>query len=586
MAIRVDRSKWEALEMSWIGEDGDSSDVEWKQDSGLVDQLLNWIREMDCTITDNWETYQVWLRLIHLLQPSVSRKNGPLQIAFYESLAKYEAERRTLTKPGKFFQKLFPNASGSDIESLVRKYKLAYDLAQFRIHVGETREDFVNGTLEYELNDRDFLECRFMPATGPKLDSFFKPLNRSCMRGAFFTRAPHPVEVYASGDFQIVTAWDVATDKLAARCIVMVKRDGIPLDTPVHAPIYTQSDGASECIAAHLESMGAVNGHNGGYGDGEGDWHGARLLKLEHSPGYVVFPYVDVSPYNATNRGDYLELCGGPISRNTDGRQPIHEMRCCYGCEEEYDEDDMTEIDGDLYCRDCRNNQFAYCDRCENWHSSTTEVIYSRSYGAWNTRNYCDDCLENDALSSIEIQGCTYIRQGLAYYGATTADNESVPQRLVDCGDWVLCSLSLNLIPSDDAIELWDGTNAERDLAEQDGYVESAENEIRWVPACSYFGPFRPECESDYVEGTRFDALRIEHPVQYEMEFELHSLPTISPSAVIAADLESEFGAQWEGFFSDNPFPCSCQNCQAVNWLRTGYASPVDASPALSPVNA
>lgn len=64
----------------------------------------------------------------------------------------------------------------------------------------------------------------------------------------------------------------------------------------------------------------------------------------------------------------------------------------CDHCGDNYHEDDLNRVfqDGDqvYVCDYCRDNEFTYCDNCDEYHNSSNEVS--------NYRQVCDSCLEDN----------------------------------------------------------------------------------------------------------------------------------------------------------------------------------------------
>jgi len=81
------------------------------------------------------------------------------------------------------------------------------------------------------------------------------------------------------------------------------------------------------------------------------------------------------------NRGGICYDCAG-VDRST-----------CACCGERFNSDDMTWIDGEGYCGDCRDNNFSVCDHC-NEYVLSSNISYEGSLGM----DICIDCLTNDFI--------------------------------------------------------------------------------------------------------------------------------------------------------------------------------------------
>jgi len=62
---------------------------------------------------------------------------------------------------------------------------------------------------------------------------------------------------------------------------------------------------------------------------------------------------------------------------------------CCEECGEHFYTDNMTEIDGILYCTECRDNNFFLCDDCKEYHNTDNMNTINDDW------HVCPDCLEN-----------------------------------------------------------------------------------------------------------------------------------------------------------------------------------------------
>lgn len=73
----------------------------------------------------------------------------------------------------------------------------------------------------------------------------------------------------------------------------------------------------------------------------------------------------------------------------TIGKPP--EDAYCWACEEGYDIDDMTFIQGTPYCSECRNELFFSCSGCYNYFNLDEHSIYMSGY-----RTFCKKCYERE----------------------------------------------------------------------------------------------------------------------------------------------------------------------------------------------
>lgn len=82
---------------------------------------------------------------------------------------------------------------------------------------------------------------------------------------------------------------------------------------------------------------------------------------------------------------------GGLMPRRQEAEEVEEGQRCCYGCGEIHDEDDMREVDGDWYCQDCFNEDYSICERCDSV-VSNDDLVCPDNGGVY----CCDDCAEAD----------------------------------------------------------------------------------------------------------------------------------------------------------------------------------------------
>lgn len=95
----------------------------------------------------------------------------------------------------------------------------------------------------------------------------------------------------------------------------------------------------------------------------------------------------------------YCLDCGDHIYTNSQNQilcDDCHEAYTCYHCGGVHHADDLTDVGGDLYCEDCRDELFIYCERCNCYEdrSESQDVIgYYRDHEVW-----CEDCVNSFAF--------------------------------------------------------------------------------------------------------------------------------------------------------------------------------------------
>ena len=221
-------------------------------------------------------------------------KNDPNNVAYFGNSYKYDHDRLTPISCGRFFKTIFPEASDVMTEAFTLFWRdnISFDISDYKLVIGNTREDFKEAFTNHN-------------RTSSVNYDYYKSISDSCMRYSFDSLAAHPSEVYASGDFEVVTIKS-KRGKTKARCVVRIKaEDGSPCYS--HGMIYACDNHSGGLIKEYLDSKGGRKMHQ------TCEWHGANLLKIEDSPvdGYntqfFICPYIDNARYILLS-ADYLKV--------------------------------------------------------------------------------------------------------------------------------------------------------------------------------------------------------------------------------------------------------------------------------------
>jgi len=85
----------------------------------------------------------------------------------------------------------------------------------------------------------------------------------------------------------------------------------------------------------------------------------------------------------------------------------------CYGCENNFNEDLMTRIDGNYYCEDCVDEYFVRCHDCNNYVDTDDSIKVSRWVSNWDATficrhiyYYCSSCYD-ELCSEGSVDECT-----------------------------------------------------------------------------------------------------------------------------------------------------------------------------------
>ena len=298
----------------------------------------------------------------------------PGMIAFYESVAKAEAQRETITKVGRFLTRFRPELGQDEIRKLAERYQAeqAQSVLTFATTEDEIEEVYVNGP-------------------------------HSCMAGGAskFDSSIHPARVYAAGD-------------LAVAHIGMESRVLCWPEKKIYGRIY----GNTEAQRIRLEdALG-----DAGYSYKPYKFYGAKLLLVEDEDSHVM-PYLDNGLEVEERDGYFIIVRDGIAADSQNGLLSTKECSVCgngignsdeYGdmCESCYDEhsycsncgelthhNNITYLEGpDLtLCHHCLSTDYTRCESCDEYvkDQNILEVIS----GTNRTKSYCSECVSDHATS-------------------------------------------------------------------------------------------------------------------------------------------------------------------------------------------
>tara|TARA_R110002073_G_scaffold173209_1_gene330416 strand:+ start:6624 stop:8078 length:1455 start_codon:yes stop_codon:yes gene_type:complete len=345
--------------------------------------------------------------------PIVDTKDGRL-MAIYSSADDLERGRRTVGKPGKLLRKLAPMASDSDCAKFAEVFKDTFvtPLQGMIIKSGKLPEDFVRVYTQKQA-----------PKGDPRLGHEFKSLAASCMRYSFDHLAAHPVSVYGSGDFEIVWVENSKGELLARVVVATLNGRYSP------APIYTNSNAASEMLQSHLSKANAASERP----ESE-SWINCKMLKIDS--GYCgdsyLAPYLDqYQAVKESNCGEYFRICQSGNSElmmdSTEGTVGGHDNRCeSCACGLHDDEIFFCESGETVLCESCYEDSHYRCSDC----GDMTHNDDSISVVGGDT--ICDYCLHHgDYVETSE---------GVSHLDDTVYCEESDEYFHIDSGDFFTCA--------------------------------------------------------------------------------------------------------------------------------------------------
>lgn len=377
-------------------------------------------------------------------EPTVSIDNGADMIALWSN-AETRAigiTKRVKGKPGKMIKKMFPDIPDAILEKIVDSYRKKFSGAGLKLKSGESADDFKHA---YS-HDRADMQ-------NPRTTCERKSLACSCMRHAFDHLPHHPAEAYASGDFRMCWVED-KSGRIAARAVVMIKRGGKEIDQPKFGPIYGVSEPAMDLIAHAMSKIGAE------FAD-DGDWKNARLESIEYQGGYIA-PYLDISPRNLQDDGQYLRITrNGEIDASDySGLLNSSGDECC-DCGHHYDSESegYRDDNGNTYCDECYYNRFTYCENCESTvEQSDTSTVHSLDrHGYVNQECWCDDCRDRSAIHCADID--EYWQADHTY---RAADGGYISAQQYNNGDYFMSDWDGEIYPDSDRAETDTGESVAR----------------------------------------------------------------------------------------------------------------------------
>jgi len=292
-------------------------------------------------------------------------KISPGKISIYKDIKMYMEDRQTVMKPGRALHSMFPELQHKQIITLGDSFLNKFSKRDLKLSVESDRDSFK-------------LAYSGAQAATDNISTTYtrKSSSSSCMRYDFSHLKCHPVEAYASGDFQIIIVKD-SGGFIAARCVVFIKSGS---GVPQAGPIYGVSEQALDMIESHLLGIDADMSSP--------DWKGAKLVAIpedEHQdpPTSFIGPYLDVEPRSLgiSGCGKYLiQEHGGDIDANDyQGILGVadNQCTCCGDTVQEYDTIYSEYYDGEC-CEDCYHQNHFYCEYAqESQHIDDARTAYA-----------------------------------------------------------------------------------------------------------------------------------------------------------------------------------------------------------------
>lgn len=263
------------------------------QNKKIVDALLN---AADLLKVDT----NKFKELLKLMLPK--KGTNPEQVSFFENYTKFNLDRRTVTTPGRFLGRIFPDAPDQLKEAFASWWQttIVFNPEDYILYIGDTKDDFRDAYLKY---------CR---TVGGFDHSRAASISDSCMRYPFDSLVDHPSVVYASGDFKVAMI-KRKDGKVRARVLIGYK-DGVPCANR----IYASCNYSRDLLKNYLESIEAKDASRD-----NSLWKGLRLLKIydgnrTHLYFNYLCPFIDSYRYVSINDENTLVIsCGDHYESNS-----------------------------------------------------------------------------------------------------------------------------------------------------------------------------------------------------------------------------------------------------------------------------
>jgi len=359
----------------------DSNPVNPETGNRLSKRLVEWLKDE----VGNWYSYERFL--INLAWPNVETVESRLMIKMWlnQDDRNKGVSARRLMKPGKALKHLFPFLSDSRLEYFVDRLRLELGERAYTLKTSKDADIF-----------RDVYTGTQCKMENPATTNMRKSLANSCMRYDSIMHHDsngalrHPVEAYASGEFEIVYITD-NKGHIAGRCVVWMGDGSCDTFKPVYAPIYGVCERSMDMIQSHLDSIGAI----------ESDWIGAALDVIEHKHGGFIAPYLDLSPqcldYNGSQLvvDNYGDIDASNYSGLLNGEP--QSMCDCDNCGARYDAEEEGSFVDDMHVCDSCYEDSNYCEYYDERTFQGCVTVYVWHNGRKLFETWSEHAIDNHA---------------------------------------------------------------------------------------------------------------------------------------------------------------------------------------------
>ncbi len=293
-----------------------------------------------------------WINPNHFAHVS---KADPSKLAYTPNPEHGAADRQTRMRPGRYLTQHYSDVLPQD---------------EIRVWCARYTKENSNPKLQF--------------ATTPdEIQAVYESGPSSCMgkRANHFDSTQHPTRVYGAGDLAI--AWikknaesdedtDIDDIDISARALCWPTKK-----------IYGRIYGDENLLEVLLTEAGFKEGE-------EGDFDGAKLLRIEEDSGAFIAPYLDDPNISVNDNGKFLILdqYGEINCRETSGLSENSNPYTCDNCDDRCDE--TYTVDGNQsWCESCYTDHAFNCNDCNETYSGSPYLTTNYSY------DICEDCADN-----------------------------------------------------------------------------------------------------------------------------------------------------------------------------------------------
>jgi len=363
----------------------------------------------------------------HFLHVSLK---DPSKVSFTETAKKGEIDRQSAPmSAGRYLQRYARNRSWGSSGPVP----------------AETDPPFLDAAMIRQLNAQMLpVDALKIGSTADDFEYVYKHGPNSCMSGEtrMFDSSIHPVRIYAAGDLQIAYL-EPEKELVSARVLIWPERK-----------VYGRMYGDEHRLENLLQQLGYKRG----------DLTGAKLLRVVEGDHFVA-PYIDYH-YHMEDRGDHCVISEHGIRCDDTRGFAVRGSECSH-CGDFYDDDEISEFEGDSWCEGCLDTNTMYCagfDERRRDHEEWGYVIGVGTVCEEYFETYCYQC---------EKTGNAYLSEH--YPPVEMADGSSwSPQAFADHGG--TCERTDEHHPNEDLVRLEDTLEyVSREWADENAYEKDGE---------------------------------------------------------------------------------------------------------------